>query len=207
MIKSDKAFIKAVGEIQNPKLDGTNPHFRSKYATLEAVLRTIKPVLLKHGLVVVQMPTMAENGVTVETCIVSESDVIISSSMTMKPKDNSPHAVGSCITYIRRYALMSIFGIVGEEDDDGNNAQGLRPQTRSQINTPVNQPKPEMTASEHIVHAALANGWTKTDIIRAVSAKFKKGSLESLNAEEQRDLYQTVSTMTIEEVIAKKARS
>lgn len=207
MIKPDKALIKAFAEIQNPKLDGTNPHFRSKYATLESVLHTIKPVLLKHGLVVVQTPTMDENGVvTVETSIVSESCVLLSSSMSMKPKDNSPHAVGSCITYIRRYALMSIFGIVGEEDDDGNNAQGLKP-TTSSLNTPVTAPKTDMSASEHIVHAALSNGWTKTDIIRAVSAKFKKGSLESLNAEEQKDLYKTVSTMTIEQVIAAKARA
>jgi hypothetical protein len=35
-----------------------------------------------------------------------------------------PQAVGSAITYARRYALAAIVGIVADDDDDGNQAAG-----------------------------------------------------------------------------------
>jgi hypothetical protein len=40
----------------------------------------------------------------------------------MTAKDASPQAIGSCITYARRYGLSSVVGIASEIDDDGNAA-------------------------------------------------------------------------------------
>ena len=43
----------------------------------------------------------------------------------MKPESNKPQAVGSAITYAKRYTLSAIFGITSDKDDDGNEATGL----------------------------------------------------------------------------------
>src|SRR5699024_1998460 len=40
-------------------------------------------------------------------------------SVTFKSNGNTAQMMGSANTYARRYSLMSIFGIAGEEDDDG----------------------------------------------------------------------------------------
>ena len=40
----------------------------------------------------------------------------------MVAKDASPQAIGSCITYLRRYSLSAVVGIASEIDDDGNSA-------------------------------------------------------------------------------------
>ena len=41
-----------------------------------------------------------------------------------------PQEVGSAITYMRRYTLLSILGLVGEEDDDAERAQPAPKATR-----------------------------------------------------------------------------
>jgi len=46
-----QAFIKAQKEIHNARLDSSNPHFKSKYASLEAVLDAVKPTLNKYAIV------------------------------------------------------------------------------------------------------------------------------------------------------------
>ena len=51
------ALVKAVGDMKNPIKDSTNPHFKSRYADLAAVRDAVVPVLAKHGLAVLQMPT------------------------------------------------------------------------------------------------------------------------------------------------------
>jgi hypothetical protein len=48
----------------------------------------------------------------------------LGSHFTMKPVKNDPQGIGSCITYMRRYALAAILGLNIDEDDDGNQASG-----------------------------------------------------------------------------------
>jgi hypothetical protein len=48
----------------------------------------------------------------------------LGSHFTMKPMKNDPQGIGSCITYMRRYALAAILGLNIDEDDDGNSASG-----------------------------------------------------------------------------------
>jgi hypothetical protein len=52
-----------------------------------------------------------------------ESGEWLSQTLTMTAKDDSPQAIGSTITYARRYALAAVAG-VAPEDDDGETAQG-----------------------------------------------------------------------------------
>lgn len=119
------ALAKAQGEIENVKKGNINPHFKSAYANLASVWDAIRDDLTKNGLSVLQLPCAAPAGqVGLRTVLLHSSGQSIEDTFFMPVKDASnPQAVGSALTYARRYALMSIVGIA-PEDDDGNAAKG-----------------------------------------------------------------------------------
>lgn len=120
-----KAIVAAQPEIAAALKTSINPHFKSKYADLSAVWESCKDVLRSHKLAVIQTFSSEnkEGSVLIETRLVHESGEWMQGELPMPIKDpNNPQAVGSAITYARRYSLSAILGIVTEEDDDGNNA-------------------------------------------------------------------------------------
>lgn len=120
------ALVKAHAEINGVVKSATNPFFKSKYATLEAVTDAIKAPLLKHGIVVVQGVQDAENGVAIETMLLHSSGQWISSTLRLPASKEDAQGYGSAITYGRRYGLMAICGVPAE-DDDGNAATATVP--------------------------------------------------------------------------------
>lgn len=119
------AYTKAFAEISNVVKNATNPHFGSDYATLDAVLDTVRPVFAKHGLAVYQAPgkigELAGNlVVSVVTVLMHESglQMQVETQVPLGPKATA-QAAGGAITYARRYALAAIAGIA-QVDDDGN---------------------------------------------------------------------------------------
>ena len=56
MQKLIESLVKMQSELENPRFDSINPHFRSKYASLAEIRNTITPVLTKHGFAVIQIP-------------------------------------------------------------------------------------------------------------------------------------------------------
>ena len=119
------ALSKAQGVIVPASKDADNPFFHSKYADLASVWEVAREPLYRNGLAIIQLPSADGNIVTLETIIVHSSGQFISSKLTMIAKDASPQAIGSCITYLRRYALSSVVGIASEIDDDGNSATNV----------------------------------------------------------------------------------
>lgn len=103
------------------KKDAKNPFFKSTYASLSNILDAIKIPLAESDLSFSQHP-MGENGLS--TILMHKSGEWIGSHFTMKPVKNDPQGIGSCITYMRRYALAAILGLNIDEDDDGNSASG-----------------------------------------------------------------------------------
>ena len=67
------AMAKAFPEIEGASKDKNNPHFKSKYADLGAVVEAIKPALTKNGLFFVQQTHEQEGGVCVETVVCHSS--------------------------------------------------------------------------------------------------------------------------------------
>jgi hypothetical protein len=116
------ALAKAQAEMKNPAYDAKNPHFKSQYASLAAVREVVLPVLSKYGLAVVQLLGNAEGDITCETILLHESGEWLSGTLAIKPTKADAHGAGSAATYCRRYSLMAIVGVVGDEDDDGNAA-------------------------------------------------------------------------------------
>lgn len=127
IVELSKAFAKMQKELEQPFKNANNPFFKSKYVPLENVVDSITKASSKHGLSFTQFPSSDENGnVTVGTMVMHESGEWIEyDPICMKPVKNDPQAIGSAITYAKRYALSAIFGITSDNDDDGNEATQL----------------------------------------------------------------------------------
>jgi len=122
------ALAAAQGEMKNASLNKTNPHFKNRYADLVGLWDTARPVLAKHGLAVIQCPMDApegKSGVRLATTIMhGASGESFTFHFTMPTERATAQGVGSAITYARRYAFASLLGMVADEDDDGNGAEG-----------------------------------------------------------------------------------
>ena len=146
IIELSKAFAKMQMELEQPLKNANNPFFKSKYVPLENVVDSITKASSKHGLSFTQFPSSDENGnVTVGTMVMHESGEWIEyEPICLKPVKNDPQAVGSAITYAKRYALSAIFGITSDNDDDGNEATQLgrtTPKATPNKQVPVNNNK------------------------------------------------------------------
>jgi hypothetical protein len=134
------ALAKAQGEIENAAKNAANPHFKSRYADLAEILNTVRPVLAKHGLAVVQMPGWLDGRVTVDTMLTHSSGEWIRGTSEAPVQKADPQGVGSATTYLRRYSLAAVCGIA-QEDDDGSAASTPRqqsaPETRRNGNAVV----------------------------------------------------------------------
>ena len=117
------ALSKAQGQMRGATKDSANPFFKSKYADLASVWESCRKPLSDNGLAVIQSPSVDGVRVLVETLIVHSSGQWLRGAVSVSAKEDSPQAIGSCVTYLRRYALQSFVG-VAPEDDDGEAAQG-----------------------------------------------------------------------------------
>lgn len=103
--------------------------FDYKYAPMEEVLNATRDALRKNGLTVIQH-VIGENGqLGIETVIAHESGETMSSKFLASPVKNDPQSIGSFITYMRRYAYMSVLGLAPEDDD----AQSAMPDPKDYI--------------------------------------------------------------------------
>lgn len=140
----DKTLIQAIAEFQKSApiilKSATNPFFKSKYADLPAVWHTIKDLMSANGLAVVNLNVIIEGVEYLETRIYHTSGEYLSSVSRLAPVKSDPQSVGSAITYMRRYALMSLLGLVADDDDDANAASG---KTTKQVEKQTPEASPE----------------------------------------------------------------
>lgn len=117
------AMAKAQSEMRNAAFNRTNPHFKSKYADLGAIRDAITKPLTDHGLSVVQTTEMLPAGMMLLTRLLHTSGQWIESEYPVMADMEKPQAMGSAMTYAKRYSLAAICNIASEEDDDANAAQ------------------------------------------------------------------------------------
>lgn len=137
------AFVKARGEMNATVTKDKKGNF-GDYATLAALVEASAAPLAKHGLAIIQEASIDEGGVTVATWLVHESGSVIEfAPLTMLLTDRKPQAVGSAITYARRYQLASVCGLAPDDDDgqaaqDGEtNAKSAKASQKSQVASQV----------------------------------------------------------------------
>ena len=105
-------------EIGAIKKDATNPFYKSKYFDINSLLEHVKPVLNKHGLVLLQGLTNLDGKLALSTVLIDvESGKQLDSAPCPLPEVVDAQKAGSAITYFRRYALQSLLALEAEDDD------------------------------------------------------------------------------------------
>ena len=118
------ALAKAQSQMKAATFNKTNPHFKNRYADLAAVLDAIRKPLADNGLSYIQAVTTTERGMAIGTRLLHASGQWLQTLTPMKVENEGNQAIGSAITYGRRYALSAMLGIVSDDDDDSNAADG-----------------------------------------------------------------------------------
>lgn len=150
------ALAAAQAELHDPVKGNVNPHFKSRYADLATVLQTVRPVLAKHGIALVQTTDVVD-GVTLLVTRLMWRDEEIIGRYPVVPTKADPQGLGSAMTYARRYTIQAILGVAADDDDDGNAAS-----------VPV---QPKDTSAETI---ARINACNDLDELRAMRADVAK---------------------------------
>lgn len=176
-----KAFVKFQSEFKGMKPDSSNPFFKSTYISLDGILETVRPILAKNGLAVIQEATGDGDYIFVKTKLIHESGEMIETEvLKMKPQKNDPQSMGSCITYSKRYQLAALLGICECIDDDANIA--------TYGNSSPDQYKSNGKLSAKQVGRLLAIGMKagikEPEIKKAIKAEFGKDKIEDLSIED-----------------------
>ncbi len=142
--KLSAALVKVAAEVKTIANDSTGDiptkgggKFSYRYAGLPKVTETLRPILAKHGIAVMQgtapEPVMAQDGlvgaVLVETTLLHESGEFITTTVVIPISQATAQGAGSAITYGRRYGFLSAVGVSTDDDDDG--AAASQPSERS----------------------------------------------------------------------------
>ncbi len=203
--KLAKSLVLFNSEVNKIAKDADNPFFKNNYATLDTIIDEIRPILSKHGLSIMQIPSGDGQNVTLKTLLLHESgEWLESDELTMKPVKNDPQAIGSCITYARRYSLAAFLSLNTGEDDDGNGAtygkDKPKPNKGNSGQVPI---KPQGgggngKASEKqmkMIHAKIAHVATLTQTDKQTVEDTLKGNI---NAENLSDLSSQLASKAIQ---------
>lgn len=122
-------LFQAYSEMKNPRLDSVNPHFKSRYASLESCLEAVRPPLQKYGIRLTQGRRKVS-----DTQFVLFTSVVDSVTGAVKTLDerlidslSNTQQQQSDETYKKRGAICAAFALVGAEDDDGEEASNKEP--------------------------------------------------------------------------------
>lgn len=174
--KLTEALCKAQSEMKNVEKDGKNPFFKSSYATLDAVWEGCKGPFGKHGLAVFQTTDFYEDKPVLVTTLSHVSGEFVRGRTLLILKEQTAQAMGSAITYARRYGLAAIASIC-PADDDGEGAMSRQAATSA--------PKPETQGQE-----LTEEQWNNMDTLicsiddkawlNTVAKSFKLSSLDAI---------------------------
>lgn len=123
------ALSKAQGELKDAAMDSVNPHFKNEYASLDSMLKEIRPTFSKYGLSFVQFLETANERFCLTTRLMHASGQWLEGELSLILNKNDMQGIGSATTYARRYSLQAIAGINQEKDDDGQSS--ARPQVQA----------------------------------------------------------------------------
>lgn len=165
-----------------PSKDG-KAGYGYKYASLGAVMQMVRVPLADAGLAIVQAPSFehGRNGqlITVATRLLHRSGQWMEASVTLTISSNAgAQAVGSALTYARRYGALSLLGIATSNDDDGRAAHDSRPgDYENQPDATVDKRYAQIEVLGAIATAVrggeqLVEGWEPTDQEKDLARSF-----------------------------------
>ncbi len=178
------ALVAAQLELRNPvrnrevtvKSDKGNYSFA--YATLDSILDDVRPVLARNGLALVQIIVFDNAAPAMRTMLIHNSGSMLSCDVPMHMDRPGNQALGSAMTYARRYGVIGLLALAAEDDDDGNEADpsvgtvrrtDTFPRATGRDAPPVNRSgKPQ---PPHLIHGQRAVTGAGGDIVKAAHKK------------------------------------
>ena len=143
--KLAEALAKAQAEMEPATKDSANPFFKSQYASLASCWQACRGPLTKHGLAVIQTTEPDNGNVTVISTLTHSSGQWIKGKLSVKPAKTDSQALGSCLSYLRRYSLSALVGLSTQDDDAEGTMQRKSPGTGKKppnVQTKKAAPKP-----------------------------------------------------------------
>jgi hypothetical protein len=147
-LTATQALIMAVNGCQNVSAQKVNPHFRSKYFGLAELLDIVKPTFAKYGLAVIQIPSTLDGRISIRAAIYHTSgECFHFDSVGIKSEGLNLPALGSAMSYLKRYQLATLCGVAAElEDDDGSS---VSKQQQAYASSPKQTAPAAQPASNH----------------------------------------------------------
>lgn len=135
------ALSKAQGDIHaaEARMTADAGSYSYKYADLAACLDVVRKPLAENELALVQLPSIVDGEVHMQTILGHSSGQSISCTMAMRPDKGGPQAIGATMTYLRRYSLSAMLGVAQYDDDAASATKGpdeydrLRPRDIDEI--------------------------------------------------------------------------
>jgi hypothetical protein len=177
------------GQLTFAKKDSKNPFFKSNYADLESVWDACRELLSANGLAIMQFPgEYLDGNMSLNTIITHKSGEWISQEMSVPVSKPDAQGAGSALTYMRRYALAAVVGVV-QADDDGNSASNkatsVAESATSQQITSINALIEQAEADEAKLLAYFKKPsitlLSRTEAIQAISMLEKKLGAENVS--------------------------
>ena len=118
-------LVKVMAEVKDVVKNSSG--YGYKYASLDEVLKMVRPIAAKNNIAILQSSELQEGIVKVETTLLHSSGEYIVSEVQAPYIElkgmNSYQSLGAAITYLRRYSLSNVFAISSEEDTDAVSKQ------------------------------------------------------------------------------------
>jgi hypothetical protein len=174
------AVVKALGELSDvPKgreakiPTKTGASYGYRYADLADALSMVRPILAKHGLVVMQNASNPDSDtVAITTMLLHSSGEWMMFSPLVLPNGRTAQETGSAITYGRRYSLLAVLGLAAEDDDGASAApRQSRPANNRTAPSPApKKPVPVASPEEEEIRRMLAE--VNTETAKTIKAEF-----------------------------------
>jgi hypothetical protein len=202
---------------------GQQGNRKYKYVTLAQVLDIIRPPLNRRGIFLTQKTVMNERGMFIQT-IVGHGDETLVLDEEPYEYQSSPQEYGKRETYAKRYSLFKAFGIVGDEDTDGNvQGNASRYQSRQQPQQAPQQasqqapqqqapqqqapqqqapqrlrppiPERDIAALSRLTDILVSIGRDRDTERKALYAEYKRGGVQAAEAYQSRAMQQVQQPM------------
>ena len=221
------ALAKAQGQMHNATKDAKSHH--GKYADLAAVIDASRPALTANGLAMTQ-PTIVDrrSGIMyLVTILLHDSGQWLRGEMMVEAipdgRVNANQALGSALSYLRRYGYQGIAGVAAEDDDGNSSGQKGQAAGQASRKPPQQQAQPEgngqkptgngqepdpklvLAWSELATHFVLVYGEKANKVLAQLKQEFKVEYLERLNPEKMREVIKRVTQIGVDWKVEKEA--
>jgi len=211
LAKAQGAFT-PVTKSKTAQVRSDKGNYSYTYSTLDELIAATRPALSANGLACIQHARTDGQRVVVVTELLHTSGQRLAFPEISLPAGGTPQAVGSALTYARRYSLSASLGVAAEEDDDGRAAQDAASSKKPAAPAPAPKaaaspspgPGPEVTAAraeraisdgqrKRMFAIAKKNNWTDEDI-KALIAKHGYASSKDIRLADYDAIVQALET-------------